>query len=945
MNDKSTAKLREALQGNLTDYQGIPFWSWNNTLDKKHLVEQIEEMHAVGLGGFIMHARTGLKDEYLGEKWFECIEACLDKAKELGMNAWVYDENGWPSGFVGGKLLEVEEYRAQFLEYAVKDGFDAEAFAVYKRSGDGFVRITDGEDGLTEYHCIYIRTSPANTDILNPDVVDAFIRETHELYYERFADRFGKELVGFFTDEPQYYRWATPYTRAAVKEYEKRYGADIREGLVYLFVQTEAGYEFRTRYYTILNALYTDNYYKKLYDWCNEHGCKLTGHSVEENSLSMQMWGGAGCMPSYEFEHIPGIDDLGRGCSPELGAKQVSGVASQLGVKQVLTETYGCSGYDVTPQELKSIAEAQYFNGVSLMCHHLLPISVAGQGKYDHPPVFSKQNNWYEEFKTFNDHFTRLGYIVSNTKENYDVAVIHPMRNVYLNYVRDKDAASVADVNANFDALLLQLRKNGIQYQLIDERILARHGKVNGNALQVGNCSYTKIIVPKMKSIASTTLAFLKEYTGKLLVEEQPAYVDGRKAEVNLVSDLTFEEIVREAKVYFRSEDGDAHMTSRSGEIGDYIFVKNFAMDKSVTFTFKGIAQAYKALDLETFELKNISDVYTLPKNESLILIKDETAVPEQKTESKTDITSAFRVTGVTENYLVLDYGAYSLDGKQFSEEMPMPQLFEKMLRADYKGDLYIRQRFTAKEKMPVKFIMEKGNLFDVRLNGKSLVMKQNDFDVNFTEADLTDVLEVGENTIVYGVHYFQHEGVHFALFDPMATESVRNCLYYDTHIENTYLKGDFIVNADHSVEKRKTLPKLSSDNYKNGYPFFMGAVTLEGTYDYDGVGERVLSLAQGRFIVAQLFINGVKTDITMNVEKEITSYLQKGKNDIRIVLKSSLRNLFGPHHFKPIPEPFSVSPTTFTFRGSWGAGEAPEYTPVYNSVPFGVDKIEMLIR
>ncbi len=944
MNDKSTAKLREALQGDLTAYQGIPFWSWNNALDEEKLVKQIEEMHAVGIGGFIMHARTGLKDEYLGEKWFSCIEACLDKAKELGMNAWVYDENGWPSGFVGGKLLEVEEYRAQFLEYAVKDTFDEGAFAVYKKEGNGFVRIMESEDGLSEYHCVYLCTSPANTDILNPDVVDAFIKETHEEYYKRYKDRFGKELVGFFTDEPQYYRWATPYSRIAAAEYEKQFGSDVRENLIYLFIQTEAGYEFRARYYRIMNDLYTDNFYKKLYDWCEEHNCKLTGHSIQEDDLGGQMLGGAACMPSYEFEHIPGIDDLGRGCSGEVASKQIGSVASQLGFKQVLTETYGCSGNDVTPQELKSIAEAQYFNGVNLMCHHLLPFSIAGQGKHDHPPIFSKQNNWYEEFKTFNDHFTRLGYIVANTKENYDVAVVHPMRSVYLDYLRADVYGSIKQLQDDFNVLLEDLRKNGVQYHLIDERILERHGKVVGDTLQVGQCAYDKIIVPKMKGISSNTLAMLSEYKGKLLSLGEIIYVDGKAEDVKLASNITFEEIVAGAKISFVS-DGKAYMTSRSGELGDYIFVKNYSMWEETTCTFKGIAEQYKALDLETFELKNISNTYTIPKNESLILIKDETATPENKAESKEDITSAFKVTDVTENYLVLDYGAYSTDGKHFSEEMPLPQLFEKLLREDYKGDVYIRQHFTAKEKMPLKFILEKGDFISVTLNGKELALTQNAFDINFAEADITSALEIGENVIVYGLHYFQHDGVHFALFDPLATESVRNCLYYDTHIENTYLKGDFIVNADHSIEVRKSLPALSSENYKNGYPFFKGAVTLEGEYDYNGVGERILSLEDGRFLVAQLYINGVKTDITMDIKKDITSYLTKGKNSVRIVLKSSLRNLFGPHHFKHVAEPFGVSPTTFTMRGSWGNGISPDYTHVYNSVPFGVNKIEMIIR
>ena len=52
-----------------------------------------------------MHARGGLKTEYLGEKWFSCIKACGVKAKDLDMQAYAYDENGWPSGFAGGKKV------------------------------------------------------------------------------------------------------------------------------------------------------------------------------------------------------------------------------------------------------------------------------------------------------------------------------------------------------------------------------------------------------------------------------------------------------------------------------------------------------------------------------------------------------------------------------------------------------------------------------------------------------------------------------------------------------------------------------------------------------------------------------------------------------------------------------------------------------------------------
>ena len=100
------------------------------------------------------------------------------------------------------------------------------------------------------------------------------------------------------------------------------------------------------------------------------------------------------------------------------------------------------------------------------MCQHLLPFSIAGQGKYDHPPIFYKQNNWWEESKEFNDYFTRLGYIVANTKDVCDVLVLHPMRCVYLDYIRSEDYQSVKDLEIAFEELIETLNKNGVTYHL-----------------------------------------------------------------------------------------------------------------------------------------------------------------------------------------------------------------------------------------------------------------------------------------------------------------------------------------------------------------------------------------------------------------------------------------------------------------------------------------------
>ena len=62
--------LTKLLNGDLRDYRPVPFWSWNDDLQPEELVRQIDEMKEKGIGGFFMHARGGLKTEYLGEDWF-----------------------------------------------------------------------------------------------------------------------------------------------------------------------------------------------------------------------------------------------------------------------------------------------------------------------------------------------------------------------------------------------------------------------------------------------------------------------------------------------------------------------------------------------------------------------------------------------------------------------------------------------------------------------------------------------------------------------------------------------------------------------------------------------------------------------------------------------------------------------------------------------------------
>lgn len=931
--------LGKAYSKDLRRYRPIPFWSWNNALCEAELEKQIEEMYAAGVGGFIIHARMGLTDEYLGEKWFSCVDLCLRAAKRLKMRVWIYDENGYPSGFVGGKLLQREDFRARFLRYEVKRFFDENAFCVYKEVNGGYERVFKPDDDPKEYHCVYLIVSPSNTDILNPALTDAFIHETHEKYYARFRKSFGKELAGFFTDEPQFYRYETPYAPTCEAFFKEKYGQDVKDGLIYLFLHDERGYSFRQKYYYAMNYLYVHNYYERLYRWCDNHKCELTGHSVEETSLYTQMWGGAACMPTYEYEHIPGVDCLERNCWTELAPKQAASVASQLGKKFVLTESFGCSGYDATPEELKSLGDYQYFNGVNLLCHHLVPYSIAGQGKYDNPPVFSKQNNWWDKFYVFNEYFTRLGYIIANTEERYDVLIIHPMRDVWLDYIRSENLSSVYDTEKEFSDFISLLRRKGVLYHFADETILEKHGKVVKNGIKIGKRFYSTIIVPKIKNISYTTYEKLKKFNGKILFLGKPDYIDGTKFDFDLKSNVDFNEIVNSLTFGFSCEDGKTQITSRKGRIGDYVFLKNYSRTEKSFCEVKDLSKDYKKLDLLSLKVSSVGDTFCLKNNESVILIKCDASAREEIKINADDVTANFSVKSVTDNVFVMDYGRLSYDGINYEQKEPLPQLFERLLRADYKGKIFIKQSFKLNDRVALRLRAEKSRYFLVELNGKPLNFTQSDYDMNFIESDITTALIVGENEFVYGVDYFQHEGVRFALFDPLATNGIRTCLYYDTHIENSYVIGDFVVNDDFSISKREVYPPVTVKNYEYGFKFFAGNFTYAGNYYYNGIGKRTIEI-DGRFCVADITANGKTVSMILDNEVDITDALIQGDNSITIVLRSSLRNLYGPHHLKGVAEPMGVCPTMFTMRGDWGNGISQYYTHDYHFVDFGIEKI-----
>ena len=357
------------------EFRGAPFWSWNGKLAPERLCRAIESMHQAGMGGFFIHSRYGLKTAYLSQEWFDCVGACVEKARELGMKAYLYDEDRWPSGSAGGAVTrdnpgysmhyirgrapgETEETEEPLAAFSVK--LDAQGRLI----GYAPVDESAGDDVLEFVMCVFPPTGWHNdagyADTMNAEAIDEFIAATHQAYADRYAGDFGGLVPAIFTDEPNYYhpyrdgltsqqrQCLGPWTAELPREFIARRGYDLRDRLPELFFDRpgETFSKVRHDYYRTLTELFVENFTARIGQWCDRQGIALTGHLLSEGRLSGQVSVIGAAMPHYPHMHWPGIDVLCDQTDELLTAKQCSSVAAQLAKPRVLSELYGCTGWD-----------------------------------------------------------------------------------------------------------------------------------------------------------------------------------------------------------------------------------------------------------------------------------------------------------------------------------------------------------------------------------------------------------------------------------------------------------------------------------------------------------------------------------------------------------------------------------------------------------------------
>lgn len=908
---------------------GLPFWSWNGDLTKEKLIEQIHWMKEKGYGGFFMHARAGLKVKYLSDEWFDCIRACCEEAKKLGMQAWAYDENGWPSGFVGGKLCDIKEYRNHFLERTIGE-FDEKATFHYQIVGDKLFRNENKCDG--EFVNVFDTESISYVDICNDEVVDAFIKETHDRYVKEVPEA-SQNLLGFFTDEPTYKNRPLPKKMRAY--YMEKYGDDIFDYLGLLFVKKQGYEKFRYRYYRACQELMLKNYAKKLYDWHEQNGMQFTGHYVEERTMFTQMLSCGGIMSYYEYEHIPGIDWLCRRYMSVSVLKQVTSVAEQLGKPKVLSEMFAMTGWDATAKELKSMAEYQYNYGVNLACHHLLPYTEKGLRKDDHPSHFSSINPWVNKgMYEFNQYFDALGEWIRNSTQNIDVAVFFTNRSSYLDYDY-YDWSSCAELDESYVDACENLANHNVPFHIVDETLLAKYGSVKGDKLCLAKGSYSVLIIPKIYVMDATTDKLLREFVangGKvILLDQKPYLLEGEPYDFDyLNTNYTLDQVYTGTEYKVEYDGIELHTSLREVNGKKYVFLVNIDDKKEIIAKVSiGDKVLNAKYDVTTDEVAYIGEQITIRPEEAVIVCEYEgEPIIKAKPQVVKVGSGEYEIVDYENNYFALDFAEVSYNGKDYEPRQALVKVFERLLKERYDGDVYLKYTFDTKI-LPkeIKLMIEDAENISATVNGKPVEFTEKSaFDEIYTNADISSAIKLGKNEVIVKYHFFQNEDVYYALYGENVGPGVRNCMCYDTEIQNVYLCGKFGVYSNDMTDGDIPIalhantfyideaPTKTTKITENGFAFFTGAMTLKTTFNCDG-GQTELNL-QGRYHYAEIKVNGKDAGALMFSNFiDVSDFVVKGENTLEVTLYSGNRNFFGTHHQKNNEIDNYVDPSCFEFR------------------------------
>jgi hypothetical protein len=583
-----------------------PFASWNGADPQEvraRIVRDFDRLSANGI--FIVNLSPGRRapgeGKYLSPEHMDQVKFTVAEAAKRNMRLWIQDESDYPSGFAGGYIgerypeLGMQDIVAD-IEVRVQPGqtltmpVPRDTLAIMAIETDTNQKIKQvipipvpadfqlkwltPAEGSTprEPHYnwrvqfvrhVYLSSPTRNfnradgtrakdatyslIDYLDPKATDAFLSIVHETYRKAVGDQFGKIVLGFFGDEPD---WSNgiPWTPALLEQFKAEKGYDLTPYIPQWFSHkpTEQSQRASADYYDVWSGIFRSSFFGEQAAWANKYNVEYLVHLNHEETMLALEHSEGDYFRDERYVQVPGIDNLDQLVPDAVHRpdgvwninnnfpKLASSAAHLFGKPKVWAEEGGGVGIDGKYQ-----LDFQAVRGVNAL-QLRVPILRPGGGEASAgpPPEIPPQAAmiaWYAN---------RAGYLMAIGRPAAQVGLYHPGNSIWMG---GEDAQ---DADRSTTKLGWELFEHQVDWDYFDEQSLSEVATLeDGGFKNLSGQVYKAIVLPSMTVVTRTGLERLRAFAklgGKVIfVGKTPRMVVDRTfMDAKDVPDLSFATLI-----------------------------------------------------------------------------------------------------------------------------------------------------------------------------------------------------------------------------------------------------------------------------------------------------------------------------------------------------------------------------------------------------------------
>jgi hypothetical protein len=511
-----------------------PYYGFGGAMDETVIRRDLDTLKSLGYRAVTVQAGVDMPYPYLSDGYFKLFRTFVEEAKKRDMRVWIVDDAGYPSGFAGGKFTELKpELRMQALVAAqkipasggdvVKLSVSSSVIAVAAINLDNGasvpVKVTNNEIDWTapegKWQVLIVehqfKTSPTRSDTnpkrvkdgsqsledyLDPAATTQFLAFTHEQYKRAMGDEFGKTIMGFRGDEPDYSISGVPWTPALFARFQALKGYDVKPFVPSFFLPTMTEEQKRAKadYWDVFSQMFRDGFFKVQGDWCAANHLEYQVH-LNHEEMEMQLVRSEGeFFRAMKYVQVPGIDSIWHQIYPDTISdfpRLASSVSHVYGKPRAFTESFAAYRPLPTVEQARYILNEQFVRGINQVEVMYFPSSSKGVRP---APSFMGEPGFSELMQ----YTQRMSYLMTMGRPAASVALYLPSSSMWMG-----DAAS----DAAFVATEQMLSERQIDFDIVSEDALAKDLNAGHGAFETlsGN-RITTVILPSTALLSQATV-------------------------------------------------------------------------------------------------------------------------------------------------------------------------------------------------------------------------------------------------------------------------------------------------------------------------------------------------------------------------------------------------------------------------------------------------------